>query len=78
MGRKHNVNDYKVKVDDVQIRDNVIIIQWSGNIGFGEYTIWKGTPSGKLTADSECMDSGEDKAFLELLLKDIVSQIEVA
>ena len=77
MGRRHNIDDYKVRVDDVQIQDNVIIIQWSGNIGFGEYTIWKGIPSGKLSADSERMDSSEDKAFLELLLKDIVSQIEV-
>ena len=77
MGRRHNIDDYKVKVDDVQIQDNVIIIQWSGNIGFGEYTIRKDISSGKLTADSERMDSNEDKAFLELLLKDIVSQIEI-
>ena len=77
MTRKHNIDDYKVKVDDVLIHDNCIVIQWSGNIGFGEYTIWKDISNGKLQADSERMDNGEDKAFLELLLKDIVSKIDV-
>ena len=77
MTRKHNIDDYKVKVDDVLIHDNCIVIQWSGNIGFGEYTIWKDASNGKLQADSERMDNGEDKAFLELLLKDIASKIDV-
>ena len=67
---------YNIKVDGVQGFSNGFVIQWSGDIGFGEYTIYIDT-DGKLKGDSECMDRGEDKEFLEQLFHGIIEQIEM-
>ena len=53
-----------------------IIIEWSGNIGWGEYEIYQ-TEDGRWHGDSECMDRGEDKEFLKYLLKYLVDNTEV-
>ena len=66
-----------VEVLDIDTFDNGgckgVTIRWVGNIGFGEYTIYKGT-DGKWRADSEYMDSKDDHWFLDLLLNDFVSK----
>lgn len=69
--RKHNVNVY-----NVQGFVNGFVLQWQGDIGFGEYTIHI-DDDGKWHGDSECMDRGEDKSFLKQLFDDILAQIEV-
>ena len=71
MKHKHNV-----RVDGIQGFSNGFVIQWSGGIGFGEYTIYV-DGDGKLKGDSECMDRGEDKEFLEQLFRNIIEQIEI-
>ena len=55
---------YNVKADEVEGLPYGFIIRWSGNIGN-----WIG--------ESECMDRGEDKSFLEHLFSSIVEQIEI-
>ena len=69
--RKHNVSVYSV-----QGFSNGFVLQWEGDIGFGEYTIHVDN-DGKWHGDSECMDRGEDKSFLKQLFDDILVQIEV-
>lgn len=51
-------------------------IEWSGNIGFGEYIVYQ--EDGKWKGYSECMDEGEDKEFLRYLLDKFVENIEIA
>lgn len=53
-----------------------VTIQWDADIGFGEYTI-RVTDEGRWKGDSECMDRGEDKSFLESIFESIINQIEV-
>ena len=53
-----------------------IIIEWSGNIGWGEYEIYQ-TEDNKWHGESEYMDKGEDKEFLQYLLKQLVDNVEV-
>ena len=51
--------------------NGVIGINWCApNCGFGQYTLEIGA-DGKFHADSEHMDKGEDKKFLQLLLSKI-------
>lgn len=45
-------------------------IHWAGNIGFGEYTIYKEAGSDQWRADSEYMDDENDTWLLDLLLED--------
>lgn len=67
---------YNITADSVQGFSNGFVIQWSGDAGFGEYTIYI-DKDGKWKGDSEYMDKGEDKSFLEHLFLSIVEQIEV-
>ena len=73
MSRRHNVNDIDLKVTNVWFGERLMLINWESNIGFGEYCIeWEmdyNSSSQLLFADSECMDSNEDKDFLKLLLE---------
>lgn len=71
-----------VSVDEVKPFVNEkytgFIIRWSGNIGFGEYTLYRSTMDDKWYGDSECMDKGDDKEFLALLLEDFINQMEIS
>ncbi len=49
-------------------------VYWSGDVGFGEYVLFWGE-DGKLHADTEFMDRGEDKAFTAEILRLLVEQI---
>lgn len=69
-------NKHNVKVDGIRGFSNGFAIQWYGDIGFGEYTIYVDS-DGKLKGDSECMDRGKDKTFLEQLFQNIIEQIEI-
>ena len=71
------MTEHNVKVDEIQGFSNGFVLLWSGDIGFGEYTIYT-DEDGKLKGDSECMDRGEKKTFLKQLFASIVEQIEIA
>ena len=53
----------------------VIKFKWTGNIGWGEYTLY--TENGQWYGDSECMDRGENKEFLKKLFDKIIEQIKI-
>ncbi len=63
----------KVSVDDIVTFDKGFTIYWQGNIGFGEYTVYK-DENGIWNADSECMDSKDDRWFLKLLMEDFIEK----
>ena len=77
------LNGREVVIDDVEFEFygntdgiDLIILVWSGNIGFGEYSLYK-EKDGQWRGDSECMDRGEDKEFIRLLLDKFVEGLEI-
>lgn len=77
-----NKDDVRVEVNGLQPFVNSeyqgFSIIWSGNIGFGEYTIYQNVDDpNKWKAESECMDSQEDKWFLKKLLENFIDQLEI-
>ena len=83
MSRKHNIRDIHLQIDDIGGFNNDehtgIIISWSSDIGFGEYTIWKDTKDNefKLYSDSECMDRDDDKEFISELMRLLVNKLMI-
>ena len=85
MGRKHNVKEIHLRIDDIEGFTNDeytgCIISWSSDIGFGEYSLYRkvGDTDGdfKLYADSEYMDSNDDKEFISKLMRLVVEKIHV-
>lgn len=79
--KRLNNDEVKVRIDDIEPFKNDRFrgfkILWSGNIGFGEYTIYRAEEDEQWRAESECMDTTDNKEFLALLLKDLMNQIEV-
>lgn len=75
--------DYsQLKIDEVIPFANEkyegIKILWSDpTIGWGEYTLFKEAGGAEWFADSEHMDWGEDKTFLETLMKRFIEMIEI-
>ena len=66
--RKHDVDSINLKIDEVEPCFGGIIIRWSSDIGFGEYTIYRkpihDSPDVLIwVAESETMDNMDDKAF---------------
>lgn len=76
---KKEIKLYDIEVEAYQNSNDteVICIRWSGNIGFGEYTIYR--PKNKVgwIGDSECMDTNNNKEFLKLLLDKFIESITV-
>lgn len=56
---------------------DVILIQWDGSIGFGEYEFYKDLDQQNWFVMSECMDSNQDKSFGMHLLEDWLSTAEL-
>jgi len=81
MARRMNVNEINLSIKDVipfsNERRSGFIIEWSSDIGFGEYTIYQNANSNEWQADSECMDSNEDKDFVKKLMSLFVEQITI-
>lgn len=81
MARRFEVD--KINLDTYEVEPFVnekytgIVIKWDSDIGFGEYTIYKAVGSDKWQADSEHMDSNEDKAFLNGLLKQFITALDI-
>lgn len=53
------------------------VIEWSSDIGFGEYTVYQKKDSPEWFGDSEHMDGGDDKEFLKELLRLFVDKITI-
>lgn len=60
---------------DLEADSDHICISWTGDIGWGEYNLY--FRDGSWYADSECMDSGDDKEFLMVLLRKFVEDVTV-
>lgn len=80
--RKHDVSNIKLKIDDIEVSvssngDIRIYVYWSSNIGFGEYSLFYDKVENTWLADSECMDSNDDKAFLTELMSKFIEKVEV-
>lgn len=71
-----NLDAYEIK-PFVNDRFTGLVITWDSDIGFGEYTIYKEVGSDEWYADSEHMDSNEDKDFLKELMKLFIEKIVV-
>lgn len=77
--KKEEIKINNVEVESFRNSDeiDVIILSWQGNIGWGEYTLYKEKDSDQWKGDSECMDSNEDKSFLKMLLDKFVENVNV-
>lgn len=79
MPRKHNIKEIHLQIDDFVpfVNDNHMgfIIEWSSDIGFGEYTVYKSNDNNKWYGDSEFMDSNEDKEFISELMRLFVEKL---
>ena len=78
--RKHPVDTINLEIVDFHpfhhSDDNEgFVITWESDIGFGEYTIYR-TLEG-FAADSEYMDSNEDKDFIRELMRLFVEQLKI-
>ncbi len=55
-----------------------IVISWSkSGVGFGEYTIFRKTGADEWFADSECMDSNDDKSFIKELMDKFIDELKI-
>lgn len=81
MSRRHKVNEIHLQIDDlIPFRNKRcvgFIIQWCSDIGFGEYTVFQLNGSNEWQADSEHMDSNEDKDFIKELMKMFVEKLNI-
>ena len=81
MSRRIEVNN--INLDAYEIKPFVnekftgLVIRWDSDIGFGEYTIYKEVGSDEWYADSEHMDSNEDKDFIKELMRLFIEKINV-
>ena len=84
------LNGHDVVIDEVEVEvfqnkgkdigkdydERVMILSWTGSIGFGEYTLYTDR-EGVWHGDSEHMDSNGDKSFIKLLLEKWIEKMEV-
>lgn len=81
MSRTHNVKEIHLQIDSfvpfVNENHSGFIIEWSSDIGFGEYTVYGSVEDDTWYGDSECMDSGDDKEFITELMRLFIEQLNV-
>lgn len=81
MSRRLKVNEIHLQINDlIPFRNERCVgfmIQWCSDIGFGEYTVFKPNGSNEWQADSEHMDSNEDKDFIKELMKLFVEKLNI-
>lgn len=76
------MSNHKIQIDEVwpvstKVYPNGGIgVSWSGDIGFGEWSLWWGK-DGKLHADTERLDNDESKKFTRTIFELLIDQIEV-
>ena len=74
---KNEIFDINVSAIENNEETQVILLNWVGSIGFGEYTLYREKDSEVWKADSECMDNNEHKEFLKQILMKFVENVEV-
>ena len=81
MSRKFPVDNINLDAYEIEPFVNEkytgFVIKWDSDIGFGEYTIYKAIGSDKWCANSEHMDSNEDKAFVKELLALFIEKLNI-
>jgi len=79
MARRHKVDAIHLQIEDLipfsNDRGAGFIILWYSDIGFGEYTVYQHKGSKEWKADSEHMDSNEDKDFIKELMKLFIEKL---
>lgn len=66
-----------IKLTSVKFYKGAMVLEWSGIIGFGEYTI--ATGENGLSGNSEGLDlHNEEKKFLRHLLNQLVERVSLA
>lgn len=77
--RKHDVNEINLKIEDLIPFVNEdffgFVVEWTSNIGWGEYTIYKNKDSNQWFANSEYMDNNEDKDFIKKLMELFIEKL---
>lgn len=78
MEKKFKASEINLKIDRVIPCVGALLIEWSSDIGFGEYAIYqcKDNPN-QWRADSEHMDTNEDKEFIRELMKLFIEQLDI-
>ena len=73
MPRKHPIEEINLQVTGVSVFSNSdydgLAIEWSADIGWGQYTFLKEHGTSEWIADSEHMDGPDDRAFGQELLR---------
>ena len=73
--------DKKIILDHVDAYKNEeyqgIRFEWHGNIGWGEYNLYKVNDEDGWHGDSECLDDNENKSFLIELMKQFINEIKI-
>lgn len=79
--KKFNVNEINLEIEEIipfcNTEASGVSFSWSSDIGFGEYVVYREHGSDKWEAQSEYMDSNDNKNFLKKLLEKFVEMIEV-
>lgn len=79
--RKNNPSDIHLQIESLRAFQNDqfsgLVVEWSSDIGFGQYTLYNPKDSSVWYADSECMDSDEDRAFIKELFKLIADGLKM-
>ena len=82
MARRFEVDKINLDIHEVEpfINEKYVgfVFTWNSDIGFGEYTIYKAVGSDEWKADSEHMDTNEDRAFLKELLRLFIEKLDIA
>ena len=79
--RKNNPSDIHLQIESLRAFQNDqfsgLVVEWSSDIGFGQYTLYNPKDSSVWYADPECMDSDEDRAFIKELFKLIADGLKM-
>lgn len=81
MAKKFNKEEIPITIDNTDVFSNQeyegISIKWHSTIGFGQYTIYRERDTSKWYANSEYMDSNDNKKFLKALLEKFADDITI-
>ena len=81
MEKKFKASEIHLKIDNTIpfYNDNFagLIIEWSSDIGFGQYEIYQAVGSTEWYADSEYMDINEDKEFIRELMRLFIEKLDI-
>ena len=67
----------EIIINDVNLvtHNNVFVLQWDSNIGWGEMTFYKDKDG--INVETESMSSNDDKRFIKLVLDKFIEKLEV-